>query len=172
MAKKKSNLLATLIPVVSALLGVVALVLLCAPGMSPNSDLQSVGAKDSVSLASLAFGNEDSGLAFSFLIFLPFVLVLAGVVINVLSVLGKGGKILPIVAAACYLVAGILFFLVMQTYCVAIPEGTSDALKDAAIETAKKLIESTMTLGVGAILCGVFSLLSACLSVGGIFVKK
>lgn len=172
MAKKKKNLLAMGVPALAALLGLVTVILLCAPGLAPNSDLQDFGAKGSVSLAKLAFGSKDDGLAFSFLIFLPYVLVLAGVAFNVLSVLGKGGKIAPVVATACYLVAGVLFFLVMQTYCIYVPENTLDAVKDTYVEAAKKVIKETMTLGVGAILSGVFAILSAIASAGGLFIKK
>ena len=168
MAKKKKFGLNLILSGSAIVFAIVTIILLCAPAMVYTGKLT----ENTVTMASVAFGNKDAGLAFSFLAFLPYILVLAGIVLNVISILGKGGKILPIIATVCYVAGAILLFLVMQTYCVVIPEGLEGELKNAYIENTKKVINEAYTLGLGAIFSGVLSLVSAGLSLTTVFVKK
>ncbi|MDE6667236.1 MAG: hypothetical protein K2K38_02675 [Clostridia bacterium] len=168
MASKKKFGLNLIFSGSAIVFAIITIILLCAPAMTYTGKLT----ENSVSMASVAFGNKDDGLAFSFLIFLPYLLLLAGIVLNVLNILGKGGKILPIVATVCYVVGAILFFLVMQTFCIAVPEGLEGELKDAYIKHGKELITEACDLGLGAIFSGVLSLVSAGLSATTLFVKN
>jgi hypothetical protein len=168
MASKKKGLsLKLLLSACAALLAVVTLILLVAPGMSPKNDIA-----ENISLSVMAFGNKDKLLAFSFLVLLPYILLLAGIVLNIVSLLGKGGKLLPFIAAVCYVGAAVLFFIVMQTYCVYVPEALKDEARELYIKTIKKGFEETYTLGLGAIFSGVLSALCAVFSAVSVFVKK
>lgn len=157
MAKKKGkkNLLTNvgvLTAMAAALLAVVAICMMFVPAaVVTDTKITYTGLQ-------LTFGySEDtilgtvSILDFSFLNFLPYILALAGIVFNVLTALGKLGKIAPIVATVCYLAAGILFFLA-TTMC-APHTGDSKDLADAFRET--------LSLGAGAIVAGVLSILAA-----------
>ena len=104
MAKKKSkNLLGMLLPVVAALLAVVAICMMFVPAVVRASSLS-----DKLNItytgAQVTFGYKEANtgieiFAFSFMNFLPYLLLVAGIVFSVLSVLGKLGKIAPFVSA-------------------------------------------------------------------------
>ncbi|MDE7330596.1 MAG: hypothetical protein K2N30_05905 [Clostridia bacterium] len=167
MAKKKTKLsLKVLFALISALLGVVAICLMAAPAAAvKDTELAYTGAQ-------LTFGYTRTGsitgisaevFKFSFLNFLPYILVLAGIAFSVLTVLGKLGKIAPIVSAVCYLAAGVLFFLVIEM-CSPYTAIDSKDLVDA--------VKDTLTLGAGAIVGGILGILSAALSAAALAVKK
>ena len=169
MASKKKFGLNFILSGSAIVFAIVTIILLCAPAMEYTGwGLM----ENKISMASVAFGDKDNGLAFSFLIFLPYVLLLAGIVLNVLNMLGKGGKIVPVIATVCYVVGAILFFLVMQTFCLAVTDGIEGELKDAFVKNGKELITEACTLGLGAIFSGVLSLLSAGLSAAALFFKN
>ena len=61
----------------------------------------------------MTFGYSDRSaeiFLFSFANLLTYLLVVAGIVFTVLSFIGKLGKIVGIIAAVCFIVAGVFFF--------------------------------------------------------------
>ena len=99
-------------------------------------------------------------LGFSFLSLLPIILVIAGAVCAFVD-----NKIVGFVGVALLVVAAVMFFM-MPTF-ASLPTLAEDvAVADKlATNTAKAIMEEcTRTLGLGAILGGVFSLVSAALS--------
>ncbi len=167
MAKKKSKKspltsVGVLTAMAAALLAVVAICMMFVPAATVNdTNMTYTGLQ-------LTFGySEDTLLGtvtvlnFSFLNFLPYLLALAGIVFSVLTALGKLGKIAPIIATVCYLAAGVLFFLVI-TMCVP-NSGDSKDLAD--------LFRKTLSLGAGAIVAGVLSILAALCSAVAVIKK-
>ncbi len=167
MAKKKLDL-GKILCGVAAVFGLVAFLMLFASNIV--CDLQELGKVEYSGLhtvfgaeyKSTVLGHETSTkvFEFSFLGFLPYLLALVGIAFSVLALLGKLGKISPIVAAACFVVAAILFFLAPQT-CV---------LADNA-EKPEKFYE-VYKLGAGAIVAGVFSIISALATGATLLVNK
>ncbi|MDE5721511.1 MAG: hypothetical protein K2I30_02050 [Clostridia bacterium] len=152
---------------VSILLAVLAIIMLVAPGMSPKGLAAELGG-ESVSLSKIVFGSDKEGFALSIGLLVAFILVIAGIACSVVALLGKGGKIVPVVGAVLLLVGGILFFCTMQLYALDVPEGTPDAL----VDTAKEMIKETFKLGAGAIMAGIFSVLSGVACAATILVNK
>jgi len=172
MAKSKNKNLGLFITLGSIVLALVAFFLMFAPA---------IGIKDTdttYSGAQVAFGYSksaeilDSTVTTQILVFsayfIPYLLIVAGLVFSVLSLLGKLGKISGIVAAFCYVAAGVFFFC-------AIPFSApfvSDKLgADLAAEYVKQAKE-VMTLGAGAIVAGILSLISGLASLSTLFVKR
>lgn len=169
MAKKKKISLALILSAVAALLGIVTIVMLAAPGITYTADLVVTKTTTTFSMAQLTFGNKDGGFAFSFMNFLPFLLVIAGIALCVITAL-KGNKFTAFIAAVCFLAAGILFFCCKQLIVFDTGDLTGD-LKDAAVEIAKETIKE-FKLGVGAILAGILSILAAIASAGAAVLGK
>lgn len=154
---------------VAAVFGLVAVFMMFAPGAT----YKVLNGTDSYSGAQLAFGytaKADAGILgtastevfkFSFMNFLTYLLALVGIVFVVLAFFGKLGKISPVVAAVCFLVAGIFFFCVIP-FC-------SPAAKNADVVKATK---DALSLGAGAIVGGVFSIIAALASCATLFVNK
>lgn len=169
MAKKVKISLSLILSAVAALLGIVAVIMLAAPGISYTLEVLGQKNTTSYSLANLTFGYEKGGFAFSFMNFVPFLLVVAGIVLCALTAL-KGGKITAFVAAGCFLVAGILFFCCKQLIVFNTGDLTGEA-KDAAVELAKAAIKE-FKLGAGAIMAGILSILSAVACAGSAVLGK
>lgn len=151
---------------VAAVLGLVAFFMMFAPAAT----YKVLNTTESYSGSQLAFGAKaESGfgtasaevLKFSFMNFLTYLLVIVGIVFTVLAFLGKLGNISAIVAAVCFLVAGIFFFCAVP-FCV-------PAVENA--DLAKKAKEA-LSLGAGAIVGGIFSIIAALASCATLFVGK
>ena len=144
------------------LLGIVAIILLVAPGISPKAEYKDIPGATSYSMAQITFGHkinhpilgEVEVFKFSFPNLLTYILIVAGLACAVAALLGKGGKIVPFVAAGLLLVAGILYFC-------------AGKLLNLAGEDS-----GTMTIGIGSILGGIFSILAAVAAVVPVFIKK
>lgn len=165
MSRKLKIVLSAVLTVFATLLGVVCVILLAAPGLGGISG--KLGKIDDISLANITFGGGSFGVgktAFSFLNFLPLVLVVLGVIILVLSIVFKHRKLLPFVAAVLFLGAGVLYFCAMSFVSFDL-SGISEALQDTTKEAYRKLISEGYSLGAGAITAGVLSILSAISSV-------
>lgn len=160
---------------VAILLGVVAIVMLAAPGLAPKSDYKALGVVGSHSMADITFGKTDSltgtGFGFSFLNLLTFLLVAVGVVCAIVAVLGKGGKVVPIVATVAFVAAGVLFFCAKQMYTIKLPDGVPDEVAKEVKDGAKKELNEIYTLGAGAIVGGVLSILAGAAALVPVFVK-
>lgn len=122
----------------------------------------------------IAFGKEimmGQGFAVSAYM-LPLFLALIGVALMVVAALGKGGKIVPIVAAVCFIGAGICYFLPMVLATPSIPEGLEGELKSEYIKEFREGMKEAYKLAAGAIVGGIFSIIAAVVSVVPVFVCK
>ena len=170
--KKKKSGLGTLLALVGALLALAAVFMMFLPAASiKDTDTTFTGIQ-------MTFGySKDAGLGtlelfgFSFMNFLPYILVLAGIAFSVLTVLGKLGKIAPLLSAVCYLGAGILFLLAVVC-CV--PNADLEKLVNVggSIFGEKVSVRDCLALGVGAILAGVLSILASLCSAAALVIKK
>lgn len=173
MAKKKKIDLGKILAAVAALFGVVAFIMLAAPGAS-----YTVGNNTTTySCAQLTFGytsttSVDLGILgsasssaeifkFSFGNLLTYIFLAVGVVFAVLALLGKLGKIAPFVAIIAFLAAAILFFL---TVAMCVPAS------DNADLVAK--FKENLSLGAGAIVGGIFAILGLLSSAAALVFKK
>lgn len=147
---------------VAALFAVIAIIMLAAPALSAK-----VG-DGSASGADVAFGNKDKGFAFSFLYFLPYLLVIIGLAFTVVALLGKLGKVAPIVAIVCYVVAAVLFFLPVQAFSIDAPAG----MPAEYVNEYKKVMADAMNIGIGAIMAAIFSIVAAAGTAVAAFVLK
>ena len=152
---------------VSILLAVLALIMVFVGYGAAPGDKAIMGSK-SVKLLKLVFGNKDQGFAASAGLIIAFILVIGGIACTVVSLLGKGGKIVPIVGAVLLVVGGVLYFCTVQFVTFDIPDGTPDALADMI----KDAFKESYKLGAGSILAGVLSILSGILCASTILVKK
>lgn len=172
MAKKKKGLkVGTLISFGAVLLALVAFFLMFAPAAG-NNDSYFTGAQMAFGYSKTVevLGNKvtTSILNFSFLNFLPYLLILIGIVFSGLAVFGKLGKISPIIAAVCYLAAGVLFFCVVPFCSPYVDKKGIGAVNDEYIKQFKE----ALSLGAGAIVAGILGILSALASVSTLFIKK
>ncbi len=152
MAKKKSKKkISSIVSLISAALGIVALVMIFLPA---------IGVKDTEKTYTglqIVFGYKDAGVTafeFSFMNLLTYLLVIAGVVFTVLGLLGKGSKFATFIAAICFLVGGIFFFFQLQ-FCI--PNTTVSGI----VSLAGKNIKKAGSLGAGSIIGGICSILAA-----------
>lgn len=163
---KKYLTLGNILVCSAAVLGLISIFLMFAPAVSYSESAGALKLTQAYTGAQVTFGytakNEIYGqtietefFKFSFGNFLPYLLTLAGLVLAVLSVFFKCKYIAP-AAAVCFLVAGVLFFCAVPFSIPAIEGGTMEGF----------------TLGAGAIVSGIFSIISAALCVVPIFVKK
>jgi len=172
MAKKIKGLkINRLLTVGAVVLALIAFFLMFAPA-AKNGDGSFTGAQ-------MAFGYSKSGevlgstvtvhlLNFSFMNFLPYLLLLLGMVFSGLTVFGKLGKISPIVAAACYLVAGVFFFCVVPFCSPYVDKSGIGAVNEEYIKSFK----DALSLCAGAIFAGIFGILSALATASALFIKK
>lgn len=150
-----------ILSIVAAVLGLVAILLLLAPGVK-----QQVGPDkwEGTSGFKMAFGSEK-GMKFSFVLFLPFLLAVIGIALSVVS-LFVDNKILKIIAVAVFVIAGIFFFLYLSFY-------STLAENDLAKEAIKEMIKAKyIKLGAGAIMAGIVSILAGASICVGTFVFK
>ena len=157
-----------IVMIAAAALGVLAILLLLAPGVSVKTIggtlLKPEEKWEGVSGFKVAFGSGD-GAKFSFVLFLPFLLAIVGIALTVTS-LFVDNTILKVVAAAVFVVAGIFFFMYLTFYPTLVEN-----------ETGKKIIEEAIKnkgikLGVGAIMAGILSILAGAATCVGTFVIK
>lgn len=160
---KKFFTLKNILLCVAAVLGLVAVLMMFAPALSggKNSDAAISGFKVAFGYSEKTVLGDAKVLNFSFMYFLAFLLALVGIVFAVLAFLGKLGKISAIVAAACFLVAGILFFCAVP---LCNPNFESKELV--------KAFKENVSLGAGAIVGGIFSIISALAACATLFVDK
>ena len=145
-------------PLISLICGVLALVMLFLPCVKiPGESYNGLKA---------AFGNKDAGFGFSILNTITFVAAIAG---GVLAYLGakKGNKIMKYVAIACFAVAAVFFFCMVN-----FSQPGKEAIDYFGKSTAKKMMEEMLDLGIGAILGGIACLVGAASTVCDVVVKE
>ena len=168
MAKKKINL-GRILAAVAALFGIVALIMLFVPQLNYKS-VTGYDKGDPLSGLKITFGYSEKDvkiLNFSIGNFLTYVFLLIGIVFAVLAVFGKLGKIAPIVAAVAFVAAGAFFFCAHTFMSVNVGELTGE-LANKAVE----LVKNRYTLGAGAIVGGILSILSGIMVLTKAFLKK
>ncbi len=158
MAKKskKVSKVTKWMPIAAAVLGVVSLVMIFVVAiMKDNAILD-----DTLYTGwQVTFGystTTDIGastivttwLSFSFMNLLPYLLVIAAIVACVLSFLGNGNKLFALIAAACFIVAGGFFFLVLSF----------------SLDSKGEVLQGYV-LGAGPIVSGICSIVAALVSV-------
>lgn len=170
MAKKKSSKkgfgLGKILYLVAAVLGVVAIVMLFVDTVKvPDTKLLGKTIEgEGYSGLKVAFGFKEEDTAifkFSFMGLLPYLLVLAGVVLTLVNAFAKkNNKILDYVSVAALVVAGVLFF-VMPNFVVC-----ADTI------LGKIAAEIDYELAVGAIVAAVCSIASGAVVLVKTLLKK
>ena len=157
---------------VAALFAVVAILMILAPAAVAKVG----GAKQSGVDVTFGYkqelmpGVKVSILKFSFGNFVPYILLVVGIVFVVLACLKKLGIVAPIVAAVAFVVAGIFFFL--PAYLVVPGKEMLAAMGGASASDFRESLLKSQNLGAGYIVAAVFSFISAIASVGYIFISK
>ena len=161
MAKKKAKIKASpILAAVAALFALVAILVMFAPAINATGDTYTgfeitFGAKRSAVVATATV------LKFSFGNFVPFILAIAGLVLALLGILGKGGKLVSFIAAGLLVAAGVLFFCALP---MTMPNVDSNDAAD--------LIRKGYELAAGPIVSGIFSILAGAAMLFRVFVKK
>ncbi len=150
MAKKKNNI-GKILYGLAVVLGLVALAMIFVDAVELS--MKGISQTEGLTGLEVAFGRSENDvkiLEFSIMALLPVILAVAGVVLSALqAVAKKGSKLLDFVIVACFVVAGVLYF-VMPSFVV-----YSDAMalfKDAYV---KKLAIGSIVSAVCSILAGV-----------------
>lgn len=160
MAKKKSGLnLGKILYAVAAVLGLVAVVMLFVEAVKVadvETVLGTVESEVGYTGLQVAFGTSEKDVAvlgFSFMALLPVVLVLAGVVLSALQAVAKKSfKVLDFVVVACFVVAGVLYFI-MPSFMV-----YADTLLGIAAEKTAETVG--YVLATGSIVAAICSILA------------
>ncbi len=172
MAKKKTNSkksfsLNQIMSVVAIVLGVVALAMMFVTTVNvPATDLGVLGTVEYEGYTGLnvAFGyseNDVAILSFSFMALLPYVMVLAGIVLTALNTFGKkSSRLFDDIAGGLLLVAGVMFFM-MPNFMV-----FADNI------AAKVVAELDFKIVIGAIVAAVSSLVAGVAMFAKTFLKK
>lgn len=163
MAKKKKSMKG--FSLVAGLLGIVAIVMFFLPAVVvKDTDTVYNGFK-------VIFGYTEKGKFMDVTLFefsvgnlLTFIFVIAGTVLAVLELFAKKSKFLSFIIGGLFIAVGIMFFLTVA-FCVPNESMTS------IVNAFGGNIKDGLTLGIGAILGGVFSILAGIVELAKIFVK-
>lgn len=169
MAKKKSSKksfnLGKILYLVAAVLGIVALVMMFVETVKvPDTDLGILGTVEHEGYSGLkvAFGHKEDDVAilkFSFMGLLPYLLVVAGVVITIVNMLAKkSNKILDFVSAVALVVAGVLFFI-MPSFMVF----ADNIVAKVVAEADFKIVTGAIVSAISSIAAGAVVLVKAIL---------
>lgn len=165
MSKKKSVGLGKILNLVAIAFGVVAIAMIFVTSMNINGSVFGLEGTTSFTGLDVVFGMSEGDVTFiefSFLNLLPYVLLVVAVILLILSLLGVVKKnLVNYVAALLMIVAGVLFFLTVNFTIL------NEAFQSAIdlVNIAKELV--TKTLGVGAIVAGIASILGGLVVIGG-----
>lgn len=156
---KKFLNLKSILCCVAVVFGLIAAFMLFAPALTSEGETALKGSE-------IAFGKKEEGIKFleASAYILPLALSLVGVILAVVALLGKGGKVVPVVAAVCFLGAAICYFLPIQLLNLYTGELTGD-LKTQYVKGVKDTLKEACDLGAGAIVGGVFGIIAALASV-------
>lgn len=141
---------------VTAVFGLIAVFMLFAPALTGEI----IGGEYSYTGLMVTFGSEERALVFSFGNFVPYILLVVGIVFAVLEFLGKSVKFGGIIAAVCFIVAGILFCLPIDLIAF-----NPEAVPAEAVDTAKEMLRIGYGVGAGYIVAAIFSFIAACTAV-------
>ncbi|MBQ8405447.1 MAG: hypothetical protein IJX09_02240 [Clostridia bacterium] len=151
------------IPVIAAALGVIAIIMFFLPAITIKVGDEVVNYNGWQAIFGLTEKKDVLGsevtleyLTFSFMNLLTLILVAAGIVLCVLSFLGKGNKFFAFIAIACFIVAGVFFFLTVQFAFAGSAYATNLLGQELSQAEAKK----GWALGAGPIVGGILSILA------------
>lgn len=168
--KRKANGVVSLLPVIAAFFGLIAIVTIFMPVIAQKDSDNTIngikavfGYSETTGIGSLSVSAKV--LNFSFLNFLAYLLVLVGTVFSVLSFLKGGNKLFALIAAACFVGAAILFF------CFVANAGWLDNMKKSW-ELLKKTAGDFYELAIGSILGAICSIIAAVVSAASLVLKK
>lgn len=183
MAKSKSKVkTGQIVMLGAALLGLVAVLLMFAPGITSKAIVanKEVGTS-SLSGFKLIFGTED-GYKFNFMMLLSVIFAVVGIVGAILGGL-LNMKLGNFLALGGFLLAALFFFLFRAVFPMGIKDmaigGTTvlsgkDAIK--ALEEGVSVLgittKTTFSLGIGAIIAGILSIIAALASAAATFALK
>ena len=168
MAKKKNNL-GNVLNLLAIVLGVAAVCMLFLTNFVVTDSATGALSENYTGLQTVfGYATENSTyLMFSFMNLLPYLLVIVAVVLLTLKVAKISKcKLLDLISAGCFIVAGILFFF--TTNFVILSEGYVDTIKVANLI---KTVVST-SLGFGAIIAAISSILAGTFVVVSKFISK
>lgn len=150
-------------PVAAAVLALAAIFLLFAPVVAFEVGDEVVSYNGWQAIFGLSETKSGLGgevtieyLKFSFMNLLTLILLAVGIVLAVLSFLGKGNKFFAFIAVACFIVAGVFFFLTVAFTVAGGAYSTNILGQELSQAEAKK----GWTLGAGAIIGGILSILA------------
>lgn len=144
MAKKKN--LKIHIPAFIALgLGIVAFCMMFLDAVSYPALITSVDFTG----AQLVFGDKDLSLTFNIMLFLAFVLPIAG---GILCLLGGDSFIFKIASTACFVVAAVFLFMATVYAPISFGDG-ADLMKEAKVELCAGPIIAGILSILGAVVC-------------------
>ena len=148
------------IPLIAAALGVVAIIMFFLPAVTfevGNKVVNYNGWQAIFGLTetekTLLGETKIEYLVFSFMNLLTLILVAAGIVLCVLSFLGKGNKFFAFIAIACFIVAAVFFFLTVAFT-------TAGAAYTLDGNLAQEKVKEAWKLGAGPIIGGILSILA------------
>ena len=166
MAKRKQKNIIQLMPVIAIVLGVISIIMMFLPAVGIK------GTETTYTGWQTAFGyTEETMIAdvpvfnFSLVLFIGFVLMLAGVVLAVFQAVSPKGKFFALLAVVCFVVAVLCWFFQIQFLSV------GDGFTAGGILNPD-IAKDNMQLGIGAILGGITSTLGAVACALPIFMKK
>ena len=165
--KKKGSNLGKILYAVAAVLGLVAVAMLFVRAVSVPDVETLVGTIETdagYTGFETVFGKSEEDvkiLSFSFMALLPVLLAVAGIVLSALQATSKkGSKLFDLVIVACFVVAGVLYFI-MPSFLV---------FADNIV--AKALAEIDYTLGVGSIVAAISSIVAGVVVLAKTLLKK
>lgn len=166
MAKKKKSSVGLIFYLVACVLGIAAVCMMFLRAVAVPDVKTAFGTVETdagFTGLEVIFGYEEEGvkgLAFSFMALLPYLLVVAGIVLTVVNLLKKKGGLLNYVSVGLFVVGGILMFLMPSFMAFA------DTVAGAVLEKVE------YELAVGSILAGVLSILAGAVVLVKSLLKK
>ena len=166
MAKKKKSNLFGLLTGLSVLLAIVSVVMIFLPAIAMKD------ADETFNGLKIVFGYEKETLIsdvtyfeFSFMNLLTYLLVILGGVLSAMNAVKKPSKLLTLLSAAAFLLAGIFFFSA-----VGLTAYDDDISK--VVSAFGGDIKNGFKLGIGSVIGGISSLLAAGCSAVAFLSKK
>ncbi len=149
----------------AAALGLIAVFMLFLAGIKTEIGKQSA----TESCFNVMFGNMEGKelkvYQFNFMAFLPFLLMLGGIALCVVS-LFVDSKILKFIALGLFVVAAVFMFCYVQFFPMSYKDEAAKKLTEAAIDNGN------VKLGIGAILVGILNILAAAATAVSLFAVK
>ena len=164
MAKKKKSKNRGFISAISALLGIVAIIMIIVPAISvKDSETTYTGLQITLGYTESSLLGDVTHFEFSFMNVLAYLFALGGVVFVFLSALGKGSKFASFIAFIAFVASAIFFFMSIE---LCIPNkdiekvisglgglfGTSTSIKDSFVLAFGTFVSAGCSILAGLIM--------------------